>query len=175
MAESETPLPSQQYCPGCDRICADDWSFCPSCGTDLSEPRTCDNPDCDEPVSDPDPGADYEWCSAECFEEAHLEKDVGFRTDGGTCERDNHRHVINRGFARIEANISDGRIVITKRKRKHTFGKGYEAVGPSRELYEGPVQEAVFVGDILAEIFHSEADETDALSTTDNDRSEGSQ
>lgn len=87
-------------------------------------------------------------------------------SEGNNRARD--RHVIKRGFDQIEANVSGDRIVVTKRKRRHTFGEGYEAVGPTRVIYEGSLEEAAYVSEILSGIFHSEGDDESPSVNTDN-------
>jgi hypothetical protein len=67
------------------------------------------------------------------------------------------RVTLNRGFTAITAvTTADGHVRVTKQKRRHRFGTGYERVGPKRTIYEGHVMDAALVADVLTEVFESD-------------------
>ena len=64
---------------------------------------------------------------------------------------------IKKTFAEITAETTlDGRVKVTKQKRKHKFGEGYQTVGPKRELYSGHTMDAALVAEVLKDMFESE-------------------
>lgn len=68
-----------------------------------------------------------------------------------------NRHTIKRGMKQIEATVyPDGRVEVTKQKLMHHFNRGYSPRGPKRTIYEGKEMDAVYVADVLNEVFSSE-------------------
>lgn len=79
-------------------------------------------------------------------------------TDDAGHDTETH-HTLTRGFTRVQATVTpDGRIRVTKYKRKHKFGDGFIDVGPERELYEGHVMDAELLGAMLKKVFESDGE-----------------
>lgn len=67
------------------------------------------------------------------------------------------RHTIKRGMTQIEAVVyPDDTVEVTRQKLMHHFDRGYSPRGPKRTIYEGKAKDAVYVADVLNEVFSSE-------------------
>jgi hypothetical protein len=64
------------------------------------------------------------------------------------------RVTLNRGFTAVTARTTaDGHVKVTRQKRKHRFGTGYQRVGPTRTIFEGSITDAELVAAVLTEVF----------------------
>lgn len=65
-------------------------------------------------------------------------------------------HKIRIGMKQITARENGGCLIVEQQKLRHKFGEGYEPRGPKRTIYEGKLDEAVYVAEILQEVFESD-------------------
>ena len=61
-------------------------------------------------------------------------------------------------MTQITARKKGGAIIVERQKLQHKFDEGYQPRGPKRTIYEGSLDDAAYVADILQEVFDSDGE-----------------